>query len=158
MRIRDIQSEDNAEIARIIKRILEDFGVPKIGSAYADESLNNMVEAYDIDNAHYFVVLIEGKLVGGAGIAQLDNYHGKVCELQKMYLLPEARGKGIGRELIKVCIEKAKQFGYEQCYLETMPNMKIAQKLYQNNGFRYLDATLGDTGHSACPVWMLRDI
>ena len=75
-----------------------------------------------------------------------------------MYFLEEARGKGIGTRMIKVCLEKAKAFGFEKCYLETMPYMKAAQKLYQKNGFEYIDARMGDTGHYSCPVWMIKKL
>ncbi|NAS30903.1 GNAT family N-acetyltransferase [Flavobacteriaceae bacterium R38] len=156
--IRDIQPGDNALIAKIIKGVLDDFGVPKTRSAYADKSLNNMYEAYNIPNAHYYVAELNGVVLGGGGIAQLENYSGNVCELQKMYLSPQARGKGVGSLLLKACLEKAKSFGYEQCYLETMPDMKIAQKIYLKYGFNYIENAMGDTGHYVCPVWMIKDL
>ncbi|WP_204336030.1 GNAT family N-acetyltransferase [Leptobacterium flavescens] len=156
--IRDIVPGDNERIAFIIRSVLEDFNVPKTGSTYADESLNHMYESYDVKDAHYFVVELNGELIGGAGISQLDNYKGKVCELQKMYLLPVARGKGIGSRLIQLCLEKAEELGYTECYLETLPGMEVAQKLYEKNGFEYLDNPMGDTGHCVCPVWMLKKL
>ena len=70
---------------------------------------------------------------------------------------PECRGLGIGQQLVHLCIERARAFGYTQCYLETLPNMLAAQALYQKMGFRYIDQALGNTGHNACPVWMLLD-
>ena len=75
-----------------------------------------------------------------------------------MYFLKEARGKGIGYKMILKCLEKAKEFGFEKCYLETLPNMLSAQKLYQKVGFQYLDEPLGCTGHSSCPVWMIKKL
>ena len=55
-------------------------------------------------------------------------------------------------------LEKAKEFGFESCYLETMPYMMAAQKLYKRNGFTSLDKPVGNTGHYACNVWMLKKI
>lgn len=81
-----------------------------------------------------------------------------MCELQKMYFLSEARGLGLGAKMIKLCLDKAKEFGFEQCYLETMPFMEDAQKLYLKNGFAYIDHPMGGTGHYSCPVWMLRNL
>lgn len=101
-KFRPIQKADNAVVAKIVRSVLEDFGVPKIGTAYADKSLDNMFEAYENSKAAYFVVELDGRVVGGAGIAQLENYDGSVCELQKMYFLPEARGLGIGLSLIHI--------------------------------------------------------
>ena len=89
---------------------------------------------------------------------QLDNSDENICELQKMYLLPEGRGLGLGKSLIDNCIEKAIEFGFESCYIETMTYMEDAQKLYKKVGFYNLDKQLGNTGHSSCQVWMLKKL
>nr|WP_299388807.1 GNAT family N-acetyltransferase [Allomuricauda sp.] len=156
--IREIQAKDNTTVAAVVRQVLLDMGVPKVGTAYADKALDDMYATYDAPKAAYFVAEEHGRIIGCAGIAQLENYDGNVCELQKMYLLEEARGKGLGSKMIEVCLAKAKEFGYEGCYLETMPYMKAAQKLYQRNGFEYIDAPMGNTGHYSCPVWMLKKI
>ena len=156
--IRPIEKADNEQVAKIIRKVLVDIGVPKVGTAYADKALDEMYETYDKPKARYFVVEDQGKLLGCAGVAQLDNYEGNVCELQKMYFLEEARGKGIGTEMMKTCLDTAREFGFDQCYIETMPYMKAAQKLYQRTGFRYIDGPMGDTGHFSCPVHMLIDL
>ncbi len=156
--IRSIKKEDNKEVAATVRKVLIDLGVPKVGTAYADKALDTMYEHYDRPKAEYFVVEDKGKIIGCAGIAQLDNYDGNVCELQKMYFLEEARGRGIGREMMQVCLDKAREFGFAHCYLETMPYMEAAQKLYKRTGFHYLDGPMGDTGHFSCPVHMLLDL
>ncbi len=158
MVIREIRPEDNGQVAQVVRKVLDDFGVPKVGTAYADKALDDMFSTYNVPKATYFVVEDNGRIFGCAGIAQLENYEGNVCELQKMYVLDELRGKGIGSKLLSVCLDKAREFGFEKCYLETMPYMKAAQKLYQKNGFEYIDAPLGNTGHYACPVWMLKEL
>ncbi len=154
--IRKISEKDNAAIAKVIRDVLVEHNVPKVGTAYADASLDFMFEKYNIPDSAYFVVEKDGRIIGGAGIAPLDNGPASTCELQKMYFLAEARGLGIGTQMIEHCMDVARAFGFSQCYLETMPYMKAAQKLYLKNGFEYLDAPLGDTGHYECPVWMLK--
>ena len=156
--IREIKKEDNANVARVVRKVLVDLGVPKVGTAYADKALDHMYENYDRPKATYFVVEEEGQIIGCAGVAQLDNYEGNVCELQKMYFLEEARGRGLGRKMIDICLDRAKEYGFEKCYLETMPYMKDAQMLYKKSGFEYIDAPMGDTGHFSCPVWMLKSL
>lgn len=158
MTIRSIQNKDNAEIATAIRAVLMEFHVPKVGTAYADPQLDCMYETYGLDKSHYFVVENNGKIIGGAGIGPLDNELIKVCELQKMYFLPEARGLGIGTQMIQKCLQAAKDFGYQKCYLETMPNMNAAQKCYTQSGFVYLSEPLGNTGHTSCLVWMIKDL
>ncbi|MEK6154331.1 GNAT family N-acetyltransferase [Flavobacteriaceae bacterium 3-367] len=154
--IREIRAEDNVQVAKVVRQVLEDLGVPKVGTAYADTSLDHMYESYDVPRATYFLVEEAGKIIGCAGVAPLENYEGNVCELQKMYFLEEARGRGIGSKMMQICLDRAKEFGFERCYLETMPYMKAAQKLYLKTGFEYIDAPMGDTGHYSCPVWMLK--
>lgn len=156
--IREIKKEDNPQVARVIRQVLEDLGVPKVGTAYEDPSLDNMYEHYNKPKATYFVIEENGSILGCAGVAQLDNYNGNVCELQKMYFLQEVRGKGAGHKMINVCLDKAKEYGFDACYLETMPYMEAAQKLYKKMGFEYIDARMGDTGHYSCPVFMLKTL
>lgn len=156
--IRKIQAKDNEQVEAIIRKVLVELGVPKVGTAYEDEALKDMYGAYAKERSDYFVVDANGSVIGCAGVAPLDNYKGNVCELQKMYFLEEARGLGLGAKMIAACIEQAKAYGFEAMYLETMPYMKAAQKLYKKNGFDYIDAPMGCTGHSACPVYMLRKL
>jgi len=156
--IRPIQKKDNEQIAKVIRKVLVDHGVPKVGTAYADTALDCMFETYQKNKAEYFVVVENENIIGGAGVAQLDNYDGNVCELQKMYFLEEARGRGIGVEMMKVCLDTAREFNFEKCYLETMPFMKDAQKLYTKSGFEYIDGPMGITGHYSCPVHMLKTL
>lgn len=156
--IREIRKEDNPQVAEVIRTVLVDLGVPKVGTAYADKALDHMYEHYDRPRATYFVVAENDTILGCAGVAQLDNYEGNICELQKMYFLEAARGKGIGKEMITACLERAREYGFEGCYLETMPYMEAAQKLYKKMGFEYIDAPMGDTGHYSCPVWMFKTL
>ncbi len=156
--IREIQKEDNAQIAAVIREVFVSDNYPKTGTAFADEQLNYMFEAYDKPKAAYFVVEDNGKIIGGAGVSQLDNSVENICELQKMYFLQQARGKGIGYQMILKCLEKASEFGYAKCYLETLPEMLAAQHLYKKAGFDYICEPLGNTGHTTCPVWMIKNL
>jgi putative acetyltransferase len=79
----------------------------------------------------------------------------KYLQLQKMYFLPETRGLGIGSAMMTKCLETAKDFGFKQCYLETMPFYARCAKLYKKVGFENINAPMGSTGHT-CPVWMLK--
>lgn len=156
--IRPIKKEDNQAVGKLIREVLIEHNVPKVGTAYADPQLDCMFETYSRPRAVYFVVEKDGQLIGGAGISQLQNEDESVCELQKMYFLPKTRGLGLGTEMMEKCLSAAKNFGYEKCYLETMPYMEAAQKLYKKSGFCYVCAPMGNTGHVACPVWMLKDL
>jgi putative acetyltransferase len=158
LKIRDITAADNAQLAKLIRTVLEEHQVTKIGTTYADSILDSLYEYYDKPRAAYFVVERGDEILGGGGIIPLEGYEGNVCELQKMYFLPEARGLGIGAKMLKLCLDRAKQEGFESCYLETMPHMTNALKLYVKWGFEYLPSPMGDTGHHSCSVWMLKKL
>lgn len=158
MKIRVIENDDNEKIAFVIRSVLIDMGAPKVGTAYEDNELDAMFEAYQKDCFIYYVVEDGNQILGGAGIAPLKNADSSICELQKMYFLPEARGKGLGKQMIQMCIAFAKSCNFEHCYIETMPYMLDAQKLYIKTGFSYIDKSLGNTGHSSCHIWMIKAI
>ncbi|MGE8342020.1 MAG: GNAT family N-acetyltransferase [Flavobacterium sp.] len=154
--IRTIKKEDNQEVASLIRSVFDEMEIPKVGTAYEDPYLDLMFEEYSKTKSAYFVVENEGEIVGCAGIAPLENGDPEICELQKMYFLPKTRGLGIGTQMMDKCLEQARAFGFKKCYIETMPFMHAAQKLYKKSGFEYLDAPMGCTGHNSCPVWMLK--
>ena len=119
--LREIQIRDNQKIAKVIREVLIEFGVPKIGTAYEDTALDKMYETYDSEKFCYFVITDDERILGGAGIMQLQNSEENICELQKMYFSPEVRGKYLGSQMMEICLQKAREFGYEKCYLETLP-------------------------------------
>jgi putative acetyltransferase len=158
MLIRKIKKEDNAQIAKVIRGVFIELEAPKIGTAYEDPILDTLYEVYNKTNTIYFVIEHEGEIIGGSGIAPLENGPKEICELQKMYFAPKARGIGMGEKMILKCLDFAKEAGFEKCYLETLEMMKDAQKLYQKVGFHYLEEPLGCTGHTSCPVWMMKEL
>ena len=112
-----------------------------------------MTAAYDHPRAAYFVVEVDGRVVGGGGVAPLEGADDTLCELRKMYFLPEARGHGMGRTLLQHCLKVATELGYGTCYLETLTGMDAAQHLYEAFGFRKICQPLGATGHHGCDRW-----
>ncbi|MDT0644489.1 GNAT family N-acetyltransferase [Zunongwangia sp. F363] len=157
-KIRKIQPEDNQQIAEVVRSVLVEMGVPKVGTAYEDKALDDMFATYDFPRMDYFVVENEEKVIGCAGIAPLKGFEDEVCELQKMYFLPEARGRGLGTQMMDTCLKFAKSEGFKKCYIETLPYMVDARKLYAKTGFKNLEKPLGDTGHYNCTVWMIKDL
>ncbi|MEM6686494.1 MAG: GNAT family N-acetyltransferase [Bacteroidota bacterium] len=158
MIIRKIEPKDNPAMAACIREVIPEFGMPKVGTAYEDPETEAMYEAYQGEREVYYVIEEDGEVVGGAGIKQLRDNPPNVCELQKMYFLSKTRGKGYGKLLFAKCLEVAKSFGYEKCYLESSPKFKAAIHIYEQFGFQHLDKPLGATGHYSCDVWMIKDL
>lgn len=158
MLIRKIKKEDNAQIANVIRAIFHELDAPKVGTAYADPILDTLYEVYQMPRSVYYVVENDGKVVGGCGIAPLENGEPAVCELQKMYFAPEIRGTGFAEKIIEKCLEFAKTQDFELCYIETLSFMTTAQKLYKRLGFENIDGPIGNTGHNSCEVWMTKKL
>lgn len=158
MQIREIIKSDNPEIAKVIRDVFIELDAPKVGTAYADPILDTLFEVYQNPKSKYFVVEKDGHVLGGGGIGPLENGPNTICELQKMYFAPEIRGLGLAEQIIIKCLDFAKEQGFEKCYLETLPFMKAAQKVYAKVGFTYLCEPMGGTGHTSCDVWMIKEL
>ena len=157
-KIRKIRKNDNEYVTRVIHRVTSEFDLDRPGTSLRDGEVKAMHEAYNDDRAVYYVVVDGDRIVGGAGIARLDGGEESVCELKKMYLLPEARGVGVGEQLLETCLEAARNAGFTTCYLETIRRMTAARALYEKHGFRKLEAPMGYTGHFGCDSWFARPL
>lgn len=158
MLFREIQQKDNESIAKVIRDIFHELDAPKVGTAYADPILDTLYQVYQAPRSVYYVVELDGKVLGGCGVAPLENAEVSVCELQKMYFAPEIRGTGFAEKIINQCLEFASQQGFEICYLETLSFMTTAQKLYKRMGFEHIEGPMGNTGHNSCEVWMTKKL
>lgn len=156
--IRPITISDNPVIARIIRDTLTEFGANRPGTVYYDPTTDQLAELFQTPLSAYNIAEVDGKIVGGGGIFPTAGLPADTCELVKMYLLPEARGTGLGTKLIELCIQQAADSGFRKIYLETMDELKPALKVYARLGFRYLDGPMGNSGHFGCPLWMIREI
>jgi putative acetyltransferase len=154
--IRPIEPRDDAAVAAIIRAVMPEFGAGGAGFAIHDAEVDAMFAAYAKPRSAYFVVELDGKVVGGGGMAPLENGEADVCELRKMYFLPQARGLGAGSAMITRCLDSAGEFGFRRCYLETLTGMDAAQALYRKHGFTTLCAPMGNTGHHGCDRWFIR--
>jgi len=157
-KIRPIQAADNEPIAAIIQRSLLEFNAAKPGTMYFDPTVHHTSEYFQKDDCEYFVAELDGKIVGGAGYFTTPGLPEGVVELVRLYLAPEARGKGIGKFLILHCESAARLRGYHRMYLETTKELNIAVPLYEKLGYHYIDHTLGESGHFGCEIRMLKSL
>ncbi|PKG83788.1 GNAT family N-acetyltransferase [Colwellia sp. 75C3] len=156
--IKPIKAHQDLQVCEIIKKVGAEFGAVGEGFGPSDAEVNAMSEHYKNEDAScYLVATIEEKIVGGCGIAAFNDSD-EICELRKLFLLPESRGLGLGKKLTDHCLAFAKAQGYKQCYLDTLTSMTSAISLYENLGFIHLDNPLAGTIHSGCDVWMLKQL
>jgi putative acetyltransferase len=162
-RIRPIEARDDAAIAAIIRSVMPEFGASGCGFAINDPEVDWMHRAYAAPRSAYVVIERDdasGNAVveGGGGIAPLSGGDTGTCELRKMYFLPGLRGLGAGTALMARCLDAARGFGFERCYLETLTGMDAAMRLYERSGFHRIDAAMGATGHGGCNTFYLRSL
>ncbi|MCG6242981.1 bifunctional helix-turn-helix transcriptional regulator/GNAT family N-acetyltransferase [Vibrio diabolicus] len=154
--LRPLAKADNPQVADVIRKVSAEYGLTADrGYGVADPTLDDMYSVYNQCGAAYWVIEHRGEIVGGGGFAPLAG-EPNVCELQKMYFLPQTRGHGLAKRIVALSLQQAKQLGYQQCYLETTECLREAVGLYEKLGFEHLDAPLGQTGHDACEVVMLK--
>jgi putative acetyltransferase len=155
---RFIQPSDNPALSKIVKDTMKEFGVNRPNTVFYDPTTDTLYELFQKERSVYNVAEVNGEIVGGGGIYPTDGLPEDTCELVKMYLLPHARGLGLGRILIEKCLAQAQQLGYKKVYLETMPELKQAMKVYAKFGFEYLKGPMGNSGHTGCELWMLKSL
>jgi putative acetyltransferase len=157
--IRPIAPGDNAALARAIRDTLAEYGAAKPGTAYYDEATDHLYELFSqTARGAYFVAELHGEVLGGGGIFPTEGLPTDTVELVKLYLLPAARGRGVGKALITHCFAAARANGYAHVYLETTEELTQAIPLYEKLGFAYLPAALGNSGHFGCQIWMSKAV
>lgn len=156
--IRKIDPKDNAALAVIIRSALKEFGADKPGTVYYDASTDALYDLFQTENAGYFVAEYNGELLGGGGIYPTEGLPADTCELVKMYLAPKGRGIGLGKKLIETSLDFAREKGFKNVYLESMPELKQALNTYAKFGFEYLTAPMGNSGHHGCDLWMKKTL
>jgi len=156
--IRKIRNEDNEVLASIIRRTFEEFAVKTAGTVYEDPTTDDLYRLFDRADAVCWVALLNGAVAGCAGIYPTERLPAGCCEFVKFYLAPNARNKGIGGQLLNTCISSAKELGYSQIYLESLPEFSKAIGVYTKAGFRQLPSPMGNSGHFGCNIWMMKKI
>ncbi len=155
---RPIEEKDNKEIAELIRAVFREFGIDKPGTVYYDPTTDNLYDLFRKEGAGYWIAEKKGIILGGCGVYPTPGLPEGCAELVKLYLSSTHRGHGIGWELMKRTFKLARELGYNQLYLESLPELGKAISLYESAGFRKLPGPLGNSGHFGCNVWMLLDL
>ena len=158
IQIRNIEPSDNVAIAAVIRNALAEFGANKPGTVFFDPTTDHLFELFKAPGSVYFVAEKNGIILGGCGIFPTEALPEKTCELVKLYLDKTARGTGLGKALLLKSMDWAKANGYDQVYLESMPELSKAVSIYEKVGFEKLNHALGNSGHCGCDIWMLKKL
>ena len=153
-----ILPEDNVPLAEMIRKVFREFKIDRPGTVYTDPTTDHLYELFQVPKAEYWIAETNGEIVGGCGIYPSNGLPEGCAELVKFYVAASVRGTGIGKQLMAQCIDSARDQGYQQLYLESLPELEKAVGMYEKAGFHRLQQPVGDTGHYACTVWMLKDL
>jgi len=156
--IRQIEQKDNKKLAEVIRSILTEHGMNKPGTVFTDPTTDNLFNLFQAKNSFYWVVEVDGEIHGGCGIFPTEGLPNGCVELVKLYLSKELRGTGLGKKLMEMCTMKAQSLGYSEIYLESMPELNNAVGLYEKQGYKVLEKPLGNSGHFACDLWMVKEL
>ena len=154
VRIRPIGPDDASAVAEILRGVRAEHAMDEQGAPLLEPDELDLHATSQRPGCGYWVAEQGGLVLGGAGISPLEGVS-ETCELQRMYLLPPARGLGLGRRLVQACLRGARKRGYSACYAESMGFMAAARRLYESAGFEPLDGPLGTTGHEFPTAWYL---
>ncbi|MFA9413434.1 MULTISPECIES: GNAT family N-acetyltransferase [unclassified Streptococcus] len=157
MELHYLTPTDNSAVATLVRHCLEDEGLALPGTAYFDPQLDDLADYYDkLPRSQYLVIKVDDRVVACGGFGPISEL---VCELQKLYVDKNYRGKGYASQLLAHIEEKALQAGYEQMYLESSTKLAAALKLYEKMGYQHLAQPLTqETGHYLMDVWMVKSL
>jgi putative acetyltransferase len=158
MIIRKIKREDNPHLAKMIRDVFEEFDAPRKGTVYSDPTTNDLYGLFQKPGSVLWVAEINGKAVGCCGIYPTEGLEKNYCELVKFYLAKSIRGNGSGKSLMQRSIDSARELGYSKLYLESLPHFSRAIGMYDRLGFKRLAVPLGQSGHTGCSIWMLKEL
>ena len=156
--LRTIKKSDNLEIAALIRKVFREFKIDRPGTVYFDPTTDDLYSLFQTPRSIYWIALDGSEIIGGCGIFPTPALPEACAELVKFYLASEYRGKGIGRMLMEKSIESAREIGFRQIYLESMPELGKAIGMYKKAGFRSIDHPMGNSGHFGCDIWMLKEL
>ena len=157
--IRPIQQGDNRALAETIKGVFHEFDATKEGTVYSDPTTNHLYELFqEKENAECWVAEEKGNILGCCGVYPTEGLPAGCAEIVKFYLSANARGKGVGKQLMEKSEASAIQFGYTQLYIESLPEFDKAVRIYEQQGYKKIDAPMGNSGHPGCTIWMVKDL
>ena len=153
-----LELDDNKPVAELIRSVLKEHGVDKPGTVFTDPTTDDLFTLFQQPKSAYFVAKMDNVIVGACGIYPTQGLPESCVELVKLYVSKEARGNGIATDLMNLSFTAAAEFGFTSVYLETMPELTNAIHLYERVGFKTLNNSLGNSGHFACNIWMLKNL
>ena len=143
--VQPARAADIADVRQMLREYVEWIGLD-LAFQEIDTELSSLPGDYAPPRGALFVATDHGRSVAMIALRPLD---GSIAEMKRLYVRPEARGRGLARALIARVCQQARELGYSEIRLDTLPNMSDAQALYEGLGFAdiapYYDTPIAGT-------------
>ena len=135
--IRDWIEGDRTPAANVIKTVLAEYGLGwEVSCGGCSDQDAVEVEKYYLETGgEFWVVEHSDQIVGTGGYHPIERGQNAV-EIRKMYLLPAARGQGLGRFLLAQLEQAAANQGFLEAWVETATVLREAVRLYEKSGYQ----------------------
>lgn len=133
LKIVQVETDNNLEQARLL---FESYAVSlgiDLSFQNFEEELANFPAGYNLPNGNLLLAIHENQVAGCVALRKLDD---DICEMKRLYVLPQFRKLGIGKLLAEAVIAEARKLKYRRMRLDTLPSMTQAQALYKSLGFK----------------------
>jgi putative acetyltransferase len=156
--LREIIPSDNPSLAKVIRDTFIEHDAPQRGTVFSDPTTDDLYTLFRQEGSILWVAEYDNEIVGCCGVYPTPGLDDGTVELVKFYLASKTRGLGVGRSLLTQSIESAKHLGYNRMYLESLPHYAKAVSIYEKIGFTPLSSPMGESGHTSCNIWMVKDL
>lgn len=119
--------------ARELVAAMEAWVTEGFGPTTPDRTSTVRADEMTPPDGAFVIVREDGRAVAGGGVRRLGD---GVCEIKRMFVVPEARGRGHGRRLLEALERAAADLGYRRVRLDTAQSMTTALALYRAAGYR----------------------
>lgn len=137
--VRPVQSGDVPYVVSLVRAVLAEFGLEFGTGSPTDAELHDLPGAYVGRGGAFWVATTDGAVIGTCGVFPVAP---ATYELRKMYLLPQARGLGLGKRLLDAAVTWTREHGGTQLVLDTIEAMVHAIAFYEAHGFARDDAQI----------------
>jgi len=129
--IRLVQTDDIPEVRAMLREYVAWIGLD-LSFQEIDDEIADLPGDYDEPTGALLVAEENHHLIGMIALRPLS---GSICEMKRLWVRPEGRGRGVAKELVAQILDQARHLNYDEIRLDTLPMMTNAQSLYESLGF-----------------------
>ncbi len=128
----NFELRDGHEHLEETKQLFTEY-VRSLGVGCDSKEFNDLGDKYKSERERLYIAYMDGKPAGCVAIRKIDAAH---AEMKRLFVRPEFRRTGLGMSLAKIVVEEAKELGYKELLLDSLPSMESAVELYNALGFK----------------------